>query len=171
MFHFTRFLPQWRRLLLSLLLVLPGLALAAIDGACQPNHWPDGDTFHYKNSKGQVVKVRVAGFDAPERGQPFSKVARERLVALTEGGARCHCERKDKYGRQVCTVRTPPGENVAVIMLREGLGCIDPRFEGQAHPQDRLAAREALAQAKSQQLGMWSEAKPVCAFDYRKQQK
>ena len=29
MFHFTRFLPQWRRLLLSLLLVLPGLALAA----------------------------------------------------------------------------------------------------------------------------------------------
>ena len=119
MFHFTRFLPQWRRLLLSLLLVLPGLALAAIDGACQPNHWPDGDTFHYKNSKGQVVKVRVAGFDAPERGQPFSKVARERLVALTEGGARCHCERKDKYGRQVCTVRTPPGENVAVIMLRE----------------------------------------------------
>ena len=82
-----------------------GLALAAIDGACQPNHWPDGDTFHYKNSKGQVVKVRVAGFDAPERGQPFSKVARERLVALTEGGARCHCERKDGQVIRIISAR------------------------------------------------------------------
>jgi endonuclease YncB( thermonuclease family) len=74
--------------------------------------------------------VRVAGFDAPERGQPFS--------------------------------------NLATLMLRAGLGCIDPGFEHEARDTDRHAARAALAHAQETRSGMWSQPDPMCEVDYRR---
>jgi endonuclease YncB( thermonuclease family) len=65
--------------------------------------------------------VRVAGFDAPERGQPFSNVATQMMRDLTQGGALCDCYKQDRYKRNVCTVRTRDGQNVATLMLRAAL--------------------------------------------------
>ena len=135
---------------------------------CRPHHHPDGDTFPYRNAQGVEVKVRVAGFDAPERGQPFSRVATERMRALTAGGAQCDCYKNDRYGRSVCTVRTASGQNVAEPMLRAGLGCIDARFENEADPADRQAARAALEEAQRARRGMWSQPDAQCAYDYRR---
>lgn len=110
--------------------------------------------------------VRVAGYDAPERGQPWSKVATAKLKELTQNGADCECRKRDKYGRSVCTVRVN-GETVAVEMLKNGLGCIDPRFEGEASPSDRKRAREALNAAQRQGVGMWSDVNPSCGKQFR----
>lgn len=149
-----------------LTLFRPSVVLAG--EPCRPQHYPDGDTFYYRNAEGQEVRVRVAGFDAPERGQPFSRVATDRMKALTADGADCDCYKQDRHGRSVCTVRTRQGQNVATLMLADGLGCIDPRFEAEAEPQDRSAARDALQQAQHARRGIWSQSNPVCAFDYRR---
>ena len=135
---------------------------------CKPHHYPDGDTLYFRNADGIEVKVRIAGFDAPERGQPFSRVATDKMRELTAGGAQCDCYKFDRHGRSVCNVRTLQGVNVAAVMLAAGLGCIDERFEGEAEPADRRAARAALAEAQQARRGMWSQADPVCAFDYRR---
>lgn len=146
-------------------LLRPGVVYGA--ELCRPVSYADGDTFSFRQA-GDLVRVRVAGFDAPERGQPFSEAAERKLRELTEGGALCDCYKQDRHGRSVCTVRTRAGQSVAVAMLGAGLGCIDPRFEGEASPPDRQAARDALQRAQVERLGMWSQVNPQCAFDYRR---
>lgn len=149
------------------LLLRPGSGFAV--ELCKPIQYADGDTFTFMRD-GEKVRVRLAGYDAPERTQPFSRRATERLRELTEGGAQCDCYKQDRHGRSVCTVRTRDGQNVAPVMLKAGLACIDPRFEAEAAPADRAAARAALEDAQAQRRGMWAMAEPLCAFDYRRQQ-
>jgi micrococcal nuclease len=149
-------------------LLRPGVVYGA--EVCQPTKYADGDTFSFRQA-GDLVRVRVAGFDAPERGQPYSRRATEKLRALTGPGALCDCYKQDRHGRSVCTVRTRGGENVAAVMLAAGLGCIDQRFEDEASPADRQAARDALQRAQIERVGMWSQLNPQCAADYRRAQR
>lgn len=136
---------------------------------CKPTRYADGDTFTYfDQASGAPRNVRVKGFDAPERSQPFSKQATNKLRELTEGGADCECHKLDRYGRSVCTVRTLAGENVATAMLRAGFGCIDPRFEKESTAQDREEGRAALAEAQAARRGMWAQSQVQCGFEYRK---
>lgn len=137
---------------------------------CKPIRYADGDTFNFKRG-GELVRVRLAGYDAPERGQPFSARATEHLRMLTAGGARCDCYKADRYGRSVCTVRTLAGAHVAPLMLAAGFGCIDPRFENEADPMDRAQARAALEDAQARRLGMWSGTNPQCAAEFRREQR
>lgn len=136
---------------------------------CKPHWFADGDTFYYRNSLGEQVKVRVAGFDAPERGQPFSRKATDAMKSLIAQGANCDCYKSDRYGRKICTVHTLDGENVVNPMLAQGLGCIDPRFVHEASAQDREAANEALAKAQQARLGIWSLNSPQCGYEFRRE--
>jgi endonuclease YncB( thermonuclease family) len=135
---------------------------------CKPTRYADGDTFTFiDGTTHEKKRVRVKGFDAPERSQPYSKQATNKLRELTEKGADCECQKLDRYGRSVCIVRTTNGENVATAMLRAGFGCIDPRFENESLPVDREAGRAALAEAQAAKRGMWAQSQVQCAFDYR----
>jgi len=139
---------------------------------CKPSRYADGDTFTYfDQASGAPRNVRVKGFDAPERSQPFSKQATNKLRELTEGGADCECHKLDKYGRSVCTVRTLAGENVATAMLRAGFGCIDPRFEKESSAHDRDEGRAALAEAQAAKRGMWAQSQVQCGFEYRRERR
>lgn len=146
----------------------PSTAMSA--ELCKPIKYADGDTFNFKRA-GELVRVRLAGYDAPEVGQPFSRRATEHLRMLTSGGAQCDCYKADRYGRSVCTVRTTAGANIAPLMLAAGYGCIDPRFENEAEPMDRAQARAALEDAQVRKLGMWSGINPQCAAEYRREKR
>lgn len=152
-------------------LVLFNPTAAMSEEICKPIRYADGDTFKFKRGGGELVRVRLAGYDAPEVGQPFSRRATEHLRMLTAGGARCDCYKADRYGRSVCTVRTLAGANVAPLMLAAGYGCIDPRFENEADPVDRAQARAALEDAQARRVGMWSGVSPQCAAEYRREKR
>ena len=151
-----------------LVLFNPTAAMSA--ELCKPIRYADGDTFNFKRA-GELVRVRLAGYDAPEIGQPFSRRATEHLRMLTLGGAQCDCYKSDRYGRSVCTVRTLAGANVAPLMLVAGYGCIDPRFENEAEPVEREQARAALEDAQVRRVGMWSGINPQCAAEFRREQR
>ena len=164
-----------RRVLLAVVSIGCFLALfnpsAAMSAElCKPIKYADGDTFNFKRA-GELVRVRLAGYDAPEVGQPFSRRATEHLRMLTLGGAQCDCYKSDRYGRSVCTVRTMAGANVAPLMLGAGYGCIDPRFENEAESVDRDQARAALEDAQVRRVGMWSGINPQCAAEFRRKQR
>jgi endonuclease YncB( thermonuclease family) len=152
-----------------LMLFNPTAAMA--EEICKPIRYADGDTFNFKRADGELVRVRLAGYDAVERGQPFSRRATEKLRSLTAGGARCDCYKTDRYGRSVCNVRTLAGEHVAPLMLAAGYACIDPRFENEAKPADRAAARAALADAQARKVGMWSVDDAQCPADFRREKR
>jgi endonuclease YncB( thermonuclease family) len=158
----------------KLVLLILGLSinLSYAGEFCKPIRYADGDTFTYLDHANNAPRnVRVKGFDAPERSQPFSNQATNKLRELTEGGADCECHKLDRYGRSVCTVRTLAGENVATAMLRAGFGCIDPRFENESTALDREAGRVALAEAQAAKRGIWAQSQVQCGFEYRKEMK
>jgi hypothetical protein len=68
----------------------------------------------------------------------------------------------------VCTVRTLAGANVAPLMLGAEYGCIDPRFEKEAKPEDRVQAQVALEDAQARRVGMWSGINPQCAAEFQR---
>ena len=136
---------------------------------CRPTKIVDGDTFHFRPADADVIKVRIVGFDAPERGQPFGKVATERLKELIGDGATCDCKKTDRYGRSLCLVRGADGRDVATAMLQDGLGCIDARFVKDESAQDQKAHSEALQHAQAAKIGMWSIPDSICGKEFREQ--
>ena len=148
---------------LTVLMLFSCAAVAA--ESCIPSKYVDGDTFHHKRGD-ELAKVRIAGFDAPERGQPYSRVATAKLRELTQAGADCDCFKTDRYGRSVCRVRVD-GVNVATTMLQHGFGCIDPRFVGEDSETDRRANAAALRDAQAARRGMWTDDAPMCGKEYR----
>lgn len=82
----------------------------------------DGDTIRCGEQR-----VRLAGLDAPElRGRceaerRLAVAATERLSGLLEEGVRLHSSGQDRYGRRLAVVRDPQGEDVALVLIREGL--------------------------------------------------
>lgn len=82
----------------------------------------DGDTIRCGETR-----VRLAGLDAPElrarceAERRLALAATERLSALLEGGVRLTETGEDRFGRTLAVVRNAEGEDVAGVLIREGL--------------------------------------------------
>jgi endonuclease YncB( thermonuclease family) len=120
----------------------------------------DGDTLTV--SRGDTeIKVRLEGIDAPELGQPYSRVARQRAVQLA-----LHREVEvvgtevDSYGRLLARVFAE-GRDLGEVLVREGLAWHFVRYSS-----DRALA-VAEQQARSGRLGLWRETSPIAPWDWR----
>jgi endonuclease YncB( thermonuclease family) len=115
----------------------------------------DGDTVRVLDAANVQHKVRLDGIDAPERGQPFGTVARDRLASLVMGKAvTVHSDGRDKYGRTLGRIEIE-GQDVNRRMVDDGMAWHYSRFNNDA----RLAAAERAARAAKR--GLWADAKPV----------
>lgn len=82
----------------------------------------DGDTLTVQTPDTSRVKVRLAGIDAPERGQSFAEASRQHLreivlnktVAIEPG-------KYDRYGRVVALVRLQDGRDVGLAQVETGM--------------------------------------------------
>lgn len=86
----------------------------------------DGDTLEVDLDLGFRVhlraKVRVAGIDTPERGEPgFAEASRRVRELVRDGGCRVTTLSEDQYGRWVSTVRLGDGRDLGGVLVGEGL--------------------------------------------------
>lgn len=125
-------------------------------GAAQPHthltgwivHVADGDTFTLETARGEL-RVRLADVDAPERGQPYGRRAREVAGALVMGRrVEAIVVDRDRYGRAVARL-TVNGQDVGAALVRAGAAWVYRRYT--SDPQ--LIAIEAEARAR--QRGLW----------------
>jgi endonuclease YncB( thermonuclease family) len=80
----------------------------------------DGDTITVLTEDKHQQRVRIAGIDAPEKGQPFADRSRQNLVSLTVGkDATLQCHKIDRYQRTVCKVWVPS----RLPKMRADTGC------------------------------------------------
>ena len=101
----------------------------------------DGDTLTVRcgaPANGQPFRVRIAAIDAPERGQPYGKRARQALSAL------CHRQQaairpggEDPYGRLVADVQCQ-GQDAGAYMVSAGLAWVYDRHAAGHHHLYRL---------------------------------
>ena len=84
----------------------------------------DGDTIEVRIGQGSPVRVRVIGYDAPEKDEPFGDKATKFLRALLEGREvllESDVQPVDRYGRRLYHVWLPP-VLLSELMLLSGLG-------------------------------------------------
>jgi endonuclease YncB( thermonuclease family) len=120
----------------------------------------DGDTLAVKTAEGKGIRVRVAEINTPEKGEPFSKRARQALNDMVWGeDLAIRLYDIDSYGRIVGHVfvgDTDAGRE----LVRTGLAVVYCRY----------ATDEALKtleqKAREQKLAIWSQAEiPFGACD------
>jgi endonuclease YncB( thermonuclease family) len=144
----------------ALLAVVPQLL------AAEPVEWrvvnvADGDTITCLDDGKTQHRIRIDGIDAPERGQPFGNVARDRMAALAKGKtATIHGHGNDRYGRLLAAVEVD-GDDLGRRLVAEGLAWHYVQFNNDP----RLAAAEKAARAAKR--GLWADAKPVPPWEYR----
>jgi endonuclease YncB( thermonuclease family) len=82
----------------------------------------DGDTVNAKLPDGFEHSIRLAGIDAPESAQAFGAQSTAHLSELISGKAitlRCSGDRS--YGRMICKILLPNGEDVCLDMVKAGM--------------------------------------------------
>ena len=128
----------------------------------------DGDTIDLLTLESVRVRVRLAGIDAPETGQPYGSAAKRGLSALTyRQHAHVAWVKHDDYGRIVGTVYVR-GTDINLQMIERGLAWHYRAYAAEQGGYDRRRYAAAEASARSQRLGLWRDANPVPPWEYRR---
>jgi len=140
-----------RHLLAALLLIALPASAESIE--CRVIGIADGDTFSCLTASRDQVRVRLAGIDAPELGQPYGRRARQALSGFVFGkDVTLIVQDRDRYGRTVAQVKVADID-VNAEMVRAGAA-----WAYRVYLKDRtLLNLEAVA--KEFKRGLWSLSK------------
>lgn len=128
----------------------------------------DGDTITLLDDSKTQHKIRLAGIDAPEKGQPFGQPSKERLSALVfSKHVLIDWQKQDRYGRIVGKVLTE-GRDANLDMVASGMAWHYKGYQKEQSPADRIAYAEAENKAQADRRGLWRDPAPVPPWEYRK---
>jgi endonuclease YncB( thermonuclease family) len=132
----------------------------------------DGDTFRAINQTTQEeIKVRLACIDAPEKKQDLGIASRDYLRSLLNKGDSVILEKidQDRYGRIVAIAFVPNGKGEIAVngeMVKAGMAYFYRQYAKNCPQSEVYEAAER--QARSKKVGVWSRAKSIKPWDYRK---
>jgi micrococcal nuclease len=123
----------------------------------------DGDTFEALIAGSVTERIRLHGIDCPERNQPYSNAAKDKLAELIFSKQIKFIRMDvDRYGRTVSMVFVDR-MNVNESLLRAGLAWHFKRY-------DQNPTWDALERAAARKRsGLWADAQPVPPWNWRKQ--
>ena len=151
---------------LLVLLLLPCLAYADIEGKVVGI--TDGDTITVLDSENIQHKVRLAGIDAPERGQPFGQKSKE-VLSSCAFGHQAHIEGRklDRYSRLVGKVLVK-GQDCNLNQVKQGMAWHYKQYESEQLPEDRLLYSQVEIEARIMKIGLWIDKDAMAPWDFRK---
>ena len=127
----------------------------------------DGDTLTILDEQKTQHKIRLAGIDAPEKGQPFSQKAKENLSRLVFGQVvTIEGEKRDRYGRRVAKVLLHEVD-AGLELVKLGLAWHFKRYQREQNQSDRKSYAEAEEKARAERLGLWADPSPVDPSEWR----
>ena len=114
----------------------------------------DGDTFHGREvHSDELIKVRLYGINAPERGQAGYTEARDFLVKETEGKTvTISAVDIDRFSRTVASVYTSLGSYVNAELVISGVA----RWYKRYARYDKVM-QDSEQEAKLQRRGLWKD--------------
>lgn len=156
---------------LILLLWVVALPAQAQDLAGRVVSVHDGDTATVLDAGKVQHKIRLAGIDAPELGQPFGRVSRDHLARRIQGQwVHVYWRKHDRYGRVVGTILLE-GADMNIDQLHAGLAWHYKRYAQEQPREERATYADAEVQAQAAQRGLWRERDQVPPWAYRKTKK
>lgn len=121
----------------------------------------DGDTVEILSNR-NTTRVRLAAIDAPEKRQAYGEKSRQFLARLIFGkNVDVASQGKDRYGREIGFIFLPDGENVNLMMVKNGMAWVYRQYSNDA------AFIEAEGQARQKKIGLWADKAPVAPWKFR----
>lgn len=125
----------------------------------------DGDTLEVLVNR-EPKRVRLAGIDAPEKGQAFGQRARQAASGLAFGQTvRVVAQGQDRYGRTVAEVLLPDGSSLNKRLVGAGWAWQYKRYSS-----DRGLA-DLEAEARRARRGLWADPHPTPPWEFRQSQR
>lgn len=130
----------------------------------------DGDTLTVLNGLTEV-KVRLAGIDAPEKGQPFGAKSKAALARCAFGKTtQVEWNKLDRYGRKIAKV-TANGIDCGLAQIENGLAWHYRQYQRDQSRDLRNSYAQAENSAASSKTGLWADPDPVAPWDWRRANK
>lgn len=132
----------------------------------------DGDTLDVSTGT-HVVRVRLAGIDAPERSQAFGQRAKQELAGVVHGrrvSLRCGKRERRPQGqrsRDICTVFSGT-RDVNLMQVSQGWAWHYKAYAKEQSLADRRAYAEAEEAARAANRGLWADGRAVAPWEYRR---
>jgi endonuclease YncB( thermonuclease family) len=147
------------------------IATGAVNAQWQIDKVLDGDSLMLRDRNGQRLSVRLAGIDAPERGQAFADRSRQNLRMLT---ANCTPEwifqKIDRYGRSIGLIFCD-GRDLGLAQLETGLAWHFSRYAKEQPFEQRTAYLNAQQRAQRASIGLWRDVEPMPPWSFREQRR
>lgn len=119
------------------------------------------------DAKNTQHRVRLAGVDVPNKGQPYAEQAAANLVRLvTNKNVKVEWARKNANGYLVGKVLLD-GKDVGLLQIGSGLAWHYRMFSHWQSPEDRNAYSAAQATASALGAGLWSDFSPTPPWEFR----
>jgi endonuclease YncB( thermonuclease family) len=137
----------------------------------------DGDTITVMDAHKQQYRVRIAGIDAPEKGQPFGNASRKSLSAMAAGKeVRVEFTKYDRYGRIVGKVLVRPPDcptcgktlDVGLAQVTTGMAWWYRYYAHEQSPEDQGRYELAEQEAKAKKRGLWQDKNPEPPWEWRR---
>ncbi len=128
----------------------------------------DGDTLTLLDATNTQHKIRLAGIDSPEKGQPFGQVCKQNLSDLAyDRVAAVESSKLDRYGRVIGKVLVN-GKDVNLGQVRRGCGWHYKKYQNEQILDDRLSYNAAEESARAGKVGLWTDHEPMPPWAWRK---
>lgn len=132
----------------------------------------DGDTLSVLGPARQVVKVRLAGVDAPEHHQAFGSVCRQfladnvfaKVVYIQPIGS----SEVDQYGRLIATVFHEKTD-INLLLIQSGCAWHYIKYaRAYQKIEEFLVYAEAEKRARALKIGLWVDPVPINPAEFRR---
>jgi endonuclease YncB( thermonuclease family) len=128
----------------------------------------DGDTLTLLDESRKQHKIRLAGIDTPEKGQPFGEYCKKSLSDLAyDRMVTIESNKLDHYGRVIGKVLVD-GQDVNLEQVRRGCGWHYKKYQNEQPLEDRLSYNAAEESARAGRAGLWADRDPVPPWEWRK---
>jgi endonuclease YncB( thermonuclease family) len=127
----------------------------------------DGDTVKVLTADQQLLRIRLAWIDAPEKSQAFGQPAKQAMSELVFGkDVELRPHTTDRYGRLVCLVFAE-GKDAGLELVKRGLCWSYDRYLLEAPTDVQQSYRAAESAARNNHLGLWVDANPQPPWKHR----
>lgn len=127
----------------------------------------DGDTITVLDGQNTRHKIRLAGIDAPERGQPFGTASKQALADLVfDRQVTVEYTKRDRYRRIVGKVLVD-GRDAGLEQIRAGLAWHYKKYEREQGSAERHAYGEVEEQANVSGKGLWKDGRAIAPWSFR----
>lgn len=128
----------------------------------------DGDTLTLLDTTNTQHKIRLAGIDAPEKGQPFGQVCKQSLSDLAYNHtAQIDWNKLDRYGRVIGKVLVN-AQDMNLEQIRRGCAWHYKKYQNEQSLDDRLSYGRAEEAARAGKVGLWVETGAVAPWEWRR---